>query len=313
MSAHWFVVKHVPDLIRREPKNIGVILYSEDASQPLSRFLGETDGGEIDGRTVPQFGNHFVYKAWVRQWRELSSHGPDALAHEVMRGRGPGASFYIEDGGHELVGHDARPPDEMLDDLFSMLVRPDSEPPFADEEIWLPVTGYEGRYEVSSLGRIRTLVKVGRKARGGLLKPFPKGSYRAVKLYLNGTSRTIGVHQLVLTAFRGPCPAGREGCHNDGEAANNVLANLRWDTRSANTLDAVRHGTHPQARKQTCGKGHEYVLSEDGTRRCPECAAQRRQTPEYKANQLRLQRIRRQRAKDGLPPRPTGRPRKQAE
>lgn len=58
------------------------------------------------------------------------------------------------------------------------------------------------------------------------------------------------VHRLVLEAFVGPCPDGMEGCHNDGNAANNTLANLRWDTRSANVVDAYRHGTLPH------GEGH---------------------------------------------------------
>src|SRR5262249_23950766 len=50
------------------------------------------------------------------------------------------------------------------------------------------------------------------------------------------------VHTLVLTAFRGPRPAGREACHNDGDRANNGLENLRWDTHKANAADARRHG-----------------------------------------------------------------------
>jgi hypothetical protein len=49
-------------------------------------------------------------------------------------------------------------------------------------------------------------------------------------------------HRLVLLAFVGPCPAGLEACHNDGNPANNRLANLRWDTRKSNAADKVRHG-----------------------------------------------------------------------
>ena len=86
MSMQWFVVKYVPDLIRREPKNIGVILLVEGSSTSRSR---RQQDGEIDGRTVPQFGNHLVYKAWVRQWRMLRDEGADALQHEVAAGRLP--------------------------------------------------------------------------------------------------------------------------------------------------------------------------------------------------------------------------------
>jgi hypothetical protein len=131
MSVQWFVVKHVPDLVRREPRNIGVILLIGDTA--LSRFLGEQSDGEIDGRTVPQFGNHLVYKAWVKRWKALRDQGAEALQRQVESGRTPGGSFYIEDGGEQLVGNDDRPDDEILDDLYSTLVRPDTEPAVADD------------------------------------------------------------------------------------------------------------------------------------------------------------------------------------
>jgi hypothetical protein len=131
MSKKWFVVKYVPDLVRREPKNIGVILLVEGIG--TSRFLGEQQDGDIDGRTVPQFGNHLVYKAWVKQWRMLRDQGADALQHEVATGRRSGASFYLEDGGELLAGTDDRPDDEILDDLYATLVRPDTEPAVADD------------------------------------------------------------------------------------------------------------------------------------------------------------------------------------
>jgi hypothetical protein len=50
------------------------------------------------------------------------------------------------------------------------------------------------------------------------------------------------VHKIVLLAFVGPCPEGRECCHNDGDPANNRLENLRWDTHRANVGDTERHG-----------------------------------------------------------------------
>jgi hypothetical protein len=131
MSMQWFVVKYVPDLMRREPKNIGVILLVEGSR--TSRFLGEQQDGEIDGRTVPQFGNHLVYKAWVKQWRMLRDQGADALQHEVVAGRRAGASFYLEEGGELIAGNDDRPRGEILDDLYATLVRPDSEPAVADD------------------------------------------------------------------------------------------------------------------------------------------------------------------------------------
>jgi len=52
------------------------------------------------------------------------------------------------------------------------------------------------------------------------------------------------VHRLVLEAFIGPAPKGTICCHNDGDPTNNRLENLRWDTHSSNTRDAIRHGTY---------------------------------------------------------------------
>src|SRR5688500_9997592 len=77
-----------------------------------------------------------------------------------------------------------------------------------------------------------------------VLKRTPDGSRR---------SSTKAAHFLVLTAVRGPCPNGMEGCHNNGNRADARLDNLRWDTRKNNHADKKLHGTwqagekHPRA------------------------------------------------------------------
>lgn len=116
-------------------------------------------------------------------------------------------------------------------------------------EWWLSVVGFEGKYEVSNLGRVRSLFKGSRfgsrpRKTPLLLTPQPNtgGGHLRVKLTKDG--HTIGalVHVLVLAAFRGPCPEGQEGCHDDGDTANNVLGNLKWGTHAENMQDMVRHG-----------------------------------------------------------------------
>lgn len=57
------------------------------------------------------------------------------------------------------------------------------------------------------------------------------------------------VHRLVLETFVGSCPEGMETCHNNGVRTDNRLCNLRWDTRSNNSRDSVKHGTHVGCRK----------------------------------------------------------------
>lgn len=125
------------------------------------------------------------------------------------------------------------------------------------DEIWRPVVGYEGLYEVSDLGRVRSLDRMvdhgryraghRRLQRGRVLRPGHSGrkgnQYRVVQLCCEGAVLARTVHLIVLDAFRGPCPEGMEGCHGDGDREHNTLANLRYDTPAANQADRVKHGT----------------------------------------------------------------------
>lgn len=134
------------------------------------------------------------------------------------------------------------------------------------EESWRPIPGFEGRYEASDLGRIRSVdrvitTKAGVRMprRGQVLKPWSSDrlSHQSVTLGHDYKDHHL-VHVLVLTTFVGPRPEGMEGCHNDGNAANNRLENLRWDTASANQRDRVKHGTHHFGNRTHCKHGHEY-------------------------------------------------------
>jgi hypothetical protein len=137
-------------------------------------------------------------------------------------------------------------------------------------ESWLPVAGYEGSYEVSDRGRVRSLARTvichdgrTRRLKDRILRPTtqPTAGYLRVSLYgpSNGR-RCFTVHGLVLTAFVGARPVGKVCCHGDGDPTNNRLANLRWDTYGANNSDAVGHGTHHQASKAVCPRGHTLAL-----------------------------------------------------
>lgn len=133
---------------------------------------------------------------------------------------------------------------------------------------WLPIPGYEGHYEVSTLGRVRSLDRVIRHAGGTRKSPgrtlklqtHPTG-YVQVTLCRDGQQENRKVHHLVLETFVGPRPSGMHACHGDGDTFNNSLSNLRWGTVSENNLDKVRHGTHNNSRKTHCLRGHAYVES----------------------------------------------------
>lgn len=130
-------------------------------------------------------------------------------------------------------------------------------------ERWLPVLGFEGFYEVSDLGRVRSLpreVQNGRGAMvagGALLSPTADRSGRqVVRLSVRNQATTRLVHRLVLESFLGPRPDGMEACHGDGNPGNNRLSNLRWDTHESNMGDQRRHGTNHNSRKNRCKHGH---------------------------------------------------------
>lgn len=113
------------------------------------------------------------------------------------------------------------------------------------QEEWRAVPGYEGRYEVSSFGNVRSIGTGGNRRRGGPMKPHlatPGLRYVQVALYRNGDRRYYRVHQLVMMAFDGPCPPGMEVNHIDGDAGNNRSDNLEYVTRSENLKHAFRIG-----------------------------------------------------------------------
>lgn len=121
-------------------------------------------------------------------------------------------------------------------------------------EIWMPITGFEGIYEVSNLGRVKN-------AKGKIRKPFiAHGGYLMVDL-VNHYERTHArVNRLVAKAFI-PNPADKpEVNHKDGDKANNAADNLEWSTKSENMLHAYR------SKLQTKGKFpvREVVCLNDG-------------------------------------------------
>lgn len=117
-------------------------------------------------------------------------------------------------------------------------------------EEWRPVVGYEGLYEVSDMGNVRSLDRIIRQAarsgkvyekaiRGHMLRPgrMP-GGHMSVSL---GRKNSRCVHDLVLTAFEGPRPEGQEARHLDGAPANNRRGNLAWSSRGDNGRDKKWH------------------------------------------------------------------------
>jgi hypothetical protein len=109
-------------------------------------------------------------------------------------------------------------------------------------ENWRPVPGWEGFYEVSDWGRVRSVarkVDYGIKGhatyQGRLLKQHKStNDYLCVDLKRAGNRKTYSTHRLVALAFIGPCPIGKEVDHIDADRFNNTLKNLRYLVISKN-------------------------------------------------------------------------------
>lgn len=133
---------------------------------------------------------------------------------------------------------------------------------------WRPVVGYEGRYEVSDAGDVRSLLRGGRMLSRNRLSM----GYRSVRLTKTGVPPLeVKVHRLVLEAFVGPLPEGMVTRHLDGDHLNNELSNLAYGTYAENAQDTVRHGANYYASRTTCPAGHPYDAVRRGGRRCRTC------------------------------------------
>lgn len=120
-------------------------------------------------------------------------------------------------------------------------------------ECWRDIPSWEGLYQASNTGRIRSLDRP--RSRGRVLAPvlLPNG-YLYVSLSRKPKKIQRSVASLVLTAFVGPRPKGQLSLHGDGVRTNNALKNLRWGTYSTNIADARKHGTLARGERQGASK-----------------------------------------------------------
>lgn len=169
-------------------------------------------------------------------------------------------------------------------------------------EVWRNVVDYEGVYEVSNFGRVKRVKRATGAKAGRILRPgtLANGA-KNVSLTKDSRPRSFTVHRLVAIAFLGSPPSPRhQVAHNDGNPANNRLANLRWATPAENAYDQVVHGTQKgrhYGRTSALTDEQVYAIRADHR---PETVI----GPEYGLSPRTIGQIRRRQTYKHLPARP---------
>ena len=136
-----------------------------------------------------------------------------------------------------------------------------------EQEQWKPIQEFNGEYEVSNLGRVRSMKRYYGMVGRIMPQTIQRKGYYAVTFHMNNKAYCRKVHRLVIEAFT-PNPDSLPCInHIDGNKLNNHVSNLEWCTYQANMQHAVRTGlTHPHQwtddeRKQISERNKQYAIS----------------------------------------------------
>ena len=134
-------------------------------------------------------------------------------------------------------------------------------------EEWRPIAEFDGEYEVSNLGRVRSMKRYYGMVGRIMPQTIQRKGYYAVTFWMNNKAYCRKVHRLVIEAFT-PNPDSLPCInHIDGNKLNNHVSNLEWCTYQANMQHAVRTGlTHPhqwtdEERKQISERNKHQTIS----------------------------------------------------
>ena len=124
-----------------------------------------------------------------------------------------------------------------------------------EEEVWKPIKDYEGLYEVSNLGRVKSLNYKGTR-KGKILKNSECNGYLTVSLTKNGKPKTFYVHRLVAEAFI-PNPEGKPCIdHINTIRTENYVWNLRWVTYEENNNNPLTKKKYSENHREQTGENH---------------------------------------------------------
>lgn len=158
-----------------------------------------------------------------------------------------------------------------------------------DEEDWRPVSGYEGLYEVSNLGRVKSLNRTFQRrgtdvrVRERVMKlgcQTARSGHLVVTLRKGNKPTTRYVHRLVCEAFNGKPPEGKPfALHRNDNPSDNTPENLYWGDARDNARDMIQNGLHSSCGITHCPRGHTYTeettyRNPQGYRSCRVCRLQ---------------------------------------
>lgn len=140
-------------------------------------------------------------------------------------------------------------------------------------ESWRDILGWEGYYQISNLGAVRSLDRwVSQKGKSRLYEgrelkqKTEKSGYKTVTFRTQFKKKTVKIHRLVAIAFIENPEGKPEVNHIDGVKENNHLVNLEWVTSSENKHHAIQKGlkVNHKGRKAHAWKGEITVLDKEG-------------------------------------------------
>ena len=141
--------------------------------------------------------------------------------------------------------------------MLSVWTRTRAMKEIRNKEIWKDIARYEGLYQVSNLGRVRSLDRIAPhpkgqcRRKGKLLRPILSNTvrYYQINLYCDGNHKLKLVHRLVLAAFI-PSIKGKDYCnHKNGNKLDNRIENLEWVNKSENQFHAYQTGLKQKSPK----------------------------------------------------------------
>jgi hypothetical protein len=125
MTPAIYVAKHVPDIRRWEPRNVGVVVI-DSRGRVAARFDGEDSPDRLDLRHVShRIQPSEVYREWVSYWRRMTARGAEGVEEAAESGR---TTFFLMKAGEIWRDEAERTCEELLDEYYSALVVPDERP-----------------------------------------------------------------------------------------------------------------------------------------------------------------------------------------